>query len=1027
MAADDPRLLWLVGADADDLARQLARTDTGDHAAPGAGAGGSARLGIVDPDERKLRLARRILAEGQAWRGRSDIWFSPAGLASAGGKVAFLFPGVEPTFGVGDMNLAALGARFGLDAPEVTDDTIAHRSASIYRTGNFLGRVLEVIGITPDVIAGHSIGEWSGSVAAGIIPVVHAADLLEVVDLSAVELPDLDFAAFAAGVDAIGPVIAELPDIVVSHDNSPGQSIACGRPDQVDEALARLREQRVLGYKLGFQSGFHTPAMAESLPVFRKHLERMEVRAGHIPMWSATTVDRYPTTAPEIIDLHLRHLMEPVRFRPMIERLYHDAGVRVFLQVGVGSITAFVGDTLAGLDHASVAVLAPRRSALAQAHRALTALWVEGVEVDPTALLGAEHEGPASSPASTRTGRADTGDAASGRSEPEPHAARRPAPALASPPPARPATVAPEAVPAPAAAVAVAERPAATVANGHGGTVLSPAALAAAADMLTAAAGAGQDILDALLARVAPTTGLAPAPPRPPAFAAAARPTSDAPDATPATPAATVATDAAAPTAPAAAGEPAGSSPAPWTASPPEPWPDSPRTIRRLLSLETMPETLDHTLYTVAEGWPDVSDRFPIVAMTTQLQLLEDIAATYAGGRDVIELFGVRNYRWLDISDPLDLEIAVTPKSDDVLMIALGPYCRANVRVGTFPAPPRYEDPPLVNPRPTTHTAQEMFDLKLMFHGPGFQGIPAIGPIGDDGMLGTFDNLATPGSLLDNLGKLIAYWAIDFGGVGEAALPSGVARVEWFGPKPAPGVEVRCDIRMVEQQRDLVRADGVLILPDGSIIARVEGWTSILFHLDELMEPLHHDPGHNDVAEAQPGGWYVIRERWPTGPARDLTARRYLDRTERAHYATLNLLEQRRWLIDVIAAKDAVRHWLRDTFGIACFPVQVALVPDGDRRFRVACDRIPAGHDPRVTLCPHEWTAVATVGDGGYRDIEAVALGDHADAAGAAGAAAAAVATRNPGVAVSQVERPAVDVPSRLEVPPPPPFAVAWT
>ena len=162
-----------------------------------------------------------------------------------------------------------------------------------------------------------------------------------------------------------------------------------------------------------------------------------------------------------------------------------------------------------------------------------------------------------------------------------------------------------------------------------------------------------------------------------------------------------------------------------------------------------------------------------------------------------------------------------------------------------------YDDPPLVDPRPTLHTAQEMFDLRLMFHGPGFQGIPAMGPIGDDGMLGTFDNLATPGSLLDNLGKLIAYWAIDFGGVGEAALPSGVARVEWFGPKPAPGVEVRCDIRMVEQQRDLVRADGVLILPDGSILARVAGWTSILFHLDELMEPLHHDPGHNDVAEAQ--------------------------------------------------------------------------------------------------------------------------------------------------------------------------------
>jgi hypothetical protein len=535
------------------------------------------------------------------------------------------------------------------------------------------------------------------------------------------------------------------------------------------------------------------------------------------------------------------------------------------------------------------------------------------------------------------------------------------------------------------------------------------AALAAAADMLTAAARASQDVLDVLAARLSPATApagrVAPPPPAPTAPSAA--PVSGA-DQAPPPPA------------------PPTSIPA-WAPAPAREWPTETTTVRRLLSLETMPETIDHTLYEAPADWPDVSDRFPIVAMTTQLQLLEDIAAGFAGGRDVIELFGVRNYRWLDISDPLDLDITVTPKGDDVLGIALGPYCRANVRVGRFPPAPRYDDPPLVAPRPTVHTAQEMFDLRLMFHGPRFQGIRAIGPVGDDGMLGTFDNLATPGSLLDNLGKLIAYWAIDYDGIGEAALPSGVGRVELFGPKPAPGVEVRCDIRVIEQQRDLIRADGVLVLPDGSILARVHGWTSILFHLDELMEPLHHAPGRSDVAEAQPGGWYVVRERWPTGPARDLTARRYLGRDDRARYEQMNLLEQRRWLLDVIAAKDAVRHWLRDTFGILCFPVEVELVRDGDRRFRVRCGRVPEGHDPRVTLSSFNWVAVAVVGDGAFRDIEAVPVGENGDAATAAHRAADAVAARNPGAPVRWVEERENDVPSRLEVPDPPPFAVAWT
>ena len=953
----DPRLWWLAGADAGDIAAQLDRVDDGAPPAPDAG---PARLGIVDPDERKLRLARRLLQEGGPWRGRSDIWYSPSGLVGGGGKVAFLFPGVEPTFGLDEVDLPALGARVGLVAPPVEDDTIAHRTASIYRAGNFLDAVARRIGIVPDLIAGHSIGEWSGTVASGIVPVAHAEDLVGAVDLSAVELPDLDFAAFAAGVGPVAEVVAELHDIVVSHDNSPGQSIVCGTPAMVEEALARMRARNVLGYRLGFQSGFHTPAMEQSLPEFRTHLERMEVRPATIPMWSATSVAPYPGTAEEIIELHLRHLMEPVRFRPMVDRLYEDVGTRVFVQVGVGSLGGFVADTLGERDHMTVPFLTPRRTALAQVHRALTALWVEGVDVRPDAL------------------RPSAGPAARG----EPGAARTT--------PAAPAH----------APVAAGVR--------RGVALAPPMPLAAAADMLATAARAGQDVLDALTARLgrAATAPARPAVPLAPAAAVAATPP--------------------------AADLPADVGPddevLPWAPTPPRPWPTERTTVRRLLSLETMPETYDHTLYPAPDDWPDVADRFPIVAMTTQLQLLEDIATSYGGGRDVVELFGVRNFRWLDIADPLDLVITVVPKGDDVLSIALGPYCRANVRLGRFPTErPRHDARPLVNERPTTHTAQEIFDLRLMFHGPGFQGVSRLGPIGDDGMQGDFDALPTPGSLLDDLGKLIAYWAIDKGGIGEAALPSGVSSVELFAPKPVQGEPVTCDVRIVELQRDAIRADGVLVLDDGTLLARVTGWTSILFHLDELMEPLHHAPSLNDAAEPQPGGWYVTRERWPTGPARDLSSRRYLARPERAQYAAMNLLEQRQWLLDTVAAKDAVRSWLREEHAVPSFPVEITLVPDGDRRYWVRSDRIPAGHDPRVTIARLGWVTVAVLGDGEYRDIEARLVSDAVDAEDAASLAAEAVAARNPGARVESVPRPTVDVPSRLEVPDPPPFAVAWT
>ncbi len=954
-AGHEPRLWWLAAGSTAELAARLDGLGPGDQPPTGDG---PARLGIVQPDDRKLRLARRLLAEGVPWSGRGDIWHDPGVRADPGG-VAFLFPGVEPGFGAAAMDLPGLGARVGLAAPEVADDTVAHRAASIIRLGLFLHDVMGRVGVRPDALAGHSIGEWAGTVASGIIPPREVGALLDVVDLAEVELPDLDFAAFGDGVAAVAPVVDELDDIVVSHDNSPGQSIVCGRPPVVDEAIARLRDRGVLGYRLGFQSGFHTPAMASSLDEFRAHLDRMHITAAATPLWSATVVAPYPATREEITELHLRHLVEPVRFRPVVERLYHDAGVRVFVQMGVGSLTAFVADTLDGLGHTAVPLLAPKRTALAQMHRALTALWVAGLDVRPDAL---------------RT---------------------RPAPA---PTPAAIATTTQVAAPA----------------------AVSPLALVGAAELVGAAARAGQDVLAALAARLDPGFGHRPASPAPPPPSPPAAPPRPSPPAPP--PAAIP------PAAPAVvAGTPAPAPAAPWTPTPPQPWPTEKTTLVRRLSLDAMPETLDHTLFECPDGWPAVYDRFPIVAMTTQLQLVEDIAASYAGGRDVVEVFGVRNFRWLDIADPVDLEITVVPKGDDVLSIALGPYCRANVRVGRYAPAPHYGAPPLAGPRPTTHTAAEMFEQRLMFHGPRFHGIPRMGPIGDDGMLGDFTHLDTPGSLLDNLGKLIAYWAIDRGGIGEAALPTGVAAVEHHAPLPPPGTPVRCDIRVVDLQRDLIKADGVLVGPDSTVLTEVRGWTSILFHLDEMMEPVHHAPGRSDVAEVQPGGWVSVRERWPTGQARDLNARRCLGRAEQSLYDGMNLLEQRRWLIDVIAAKDAYRRWLRDRFGVPCYPCEVRLVPDGERRYRIDCSRTPPGHDPRLTVWPLNWMAVVVVGDGAYRDIEAREVPEGTDAREVQREAAAALAARCPGVPVASVPAPTHQVPSRLGVPDPPPYAVAWT
>jgi hypothetical protein len=138
-------------------------------------------------------------------------------------------------------------------------------------------------------------------------------------------------------------------------------------------------------------------------------------------------------------------------------------------------------------------------------------------------------------------------------------------------------------------------------------------------------------------------------------------------------------------------------------------------------------------------------------------------------------------------------------------------------------------------------------------------------------------------------------------------------------------------------------------------------------------------------------------------------------------YDGLNLMDQRRWLLEVVAGKDSVRRWLADTYGIPSYPVEVTLAPDpeaGPGRWRAVSALIPEHHDLRITVSSINWLAVAAVGDGAYRDVEADPSVE---------AAVAAVTARNPGTEVSSVAEVTHITPSNIEVVVIPSFGVAWT
>ncbi|MCJ1676418.1 polyketide synthase dehydratase domain-containing protein [Streptomyces sp. APSN-46.1] len=935
--------------------------------APVSGGDGPCRLAVVGPTPQRLALAAKAVARGRAWRGRGDVWFAPEPL---GGRTAFLFPGLEPEFAPVVDDVAD---RLGLARPPLTrGSSLVERALDAIATGRFFAEVLPGLGIEAEVLAGHSLGEWAAMVAAGMYPREAADTFLASLRPGDLLVPDLVYAALGCGARRAEAALHGLDRVVVSHDNCPHQSVICGDPGQVASVVARLRADGVLGQELPFRSGFHTPMWEPYLGQVRAAFERLPPRAGSLPVWSATTCAPFPSAPGDVRELVVRHLLEPVRFRELILRLYEDEGVRSFVTLGPGSLPGFVEDTLREHPHLSVAASSPRLGGLAALRRACAALWAEGHAPRWDRLAGAGTAAgaaaPSAAPAAGRRGprAAPTGPGPSsspgrgsgpgtGRGMPldlgSPlvrlgESARASLTGLLTPnPPSPQGLPSAQGLPSLPSAPNLPNPP-------------SPQGLPS--PQTPPNPPNPQDVPSA---QGLPSPPSAQSPPSPPTLPSPQGPPSPpslpsppSPPTLPSPPSLET------PQAPPTPAEPAGPRPVLLSAldavladtgaaarSVTEAWsavrpPDAAvpaepahhgagrATGKELLrlSLAALPSVRDHCVYLQPDGWPEDSDRFPVVPMTTMLELAAEAALRYAPpGLAVIGYEDVRALRWLAVEPAVDVEVTVRGDGPGRTRVALGEYASVVVLLG-----PRYGEPPapdptsLRDPEPAPVSAEALYRDRWMFHGPRFAGVHEVRSVGADGIAGVLRALPDPGALLDAAGQLFGHWMQLRLPVDRLVFPATVDRVRFFGPPPAPRELVAATARIREVRAVTVRGDIELRRATGEVWARIEGWTYRRFGADERVWPMKFTPEVCGIGEPRPEGWCLARRRWSDPASRELVMRRYLGAAERAAYERLSPRARDPWLLGRIAAKDALRQALWDAGAGPVFPVEVPIGND---------------------------------------------------------------------------------------------------
>ena len=195
---------------------------------------------------------------------------------------------------------------------------------------------------TPDMVAGHSLGEFSALVAAGVVAWEDALRLVSERALAMQEACELQPGTMAAVLGMADDKVAEICDgvddvVVAANFNCPGQVVISGSLSGVDLACKALKEggaKRALRLPVG--GAFHSPLMQPAAERLEKAILATTFLTPQCPVYQ--NVSAKGETDKDIIQQQLlQQLTSPVRWTQSVEQMIAD-GATEFYEFGPGDV-----------------------------------------------------------------------------------------------------------------------------------------------------------------------------------------------------------------------------------------------------------------------------------------------------------------------------------------------------------------------------------------------------------------------------------------------------------------------------------------------------------------------------------------------------------------------------------------------------------------------------------------------------------------------------------------------------------------
>ena len=194
----------------------------------------------------------------------------------------------------------------------------------------------------PDMVAGHSLGEFSALTAAGVLPFEQGLKLVETRALAMQKACEATPSTMAAIIglpdEKVEEICASVNGVCVpANYNSPGQVVISGTFEAIEEAVAKFKEagaKRALPLKVG--GAFHSPLMEPARAELAKAIEEANFAKPICPIYQ--DVDALPhTDANEIKDNLVKQLTAPVRWSHIVANMVKD-GMTEAVELGPGRV-----------------------------------------------------------------------------------------------------------------------------------------------------------------------------------------------------------------------------------------------------------------------------------------------------------------------------------------------------------------------------------------------------------------------------------------------------------------------------------------------------------------------------------------------------------------------------------------------------------------------------------------------------------------------------------------------------------------